>query len=105
MLHDMDLTFYAVIYSIAVSFPAFILFAVSIVFAVKKNHHLLSAILAVISTLLFAVSAIFSYYRIINLVFIISSVIYTVFAIRRAVNAYEKNIDISEIEFDNNSNK
>ena len=105
MLHDMDLTFYAVIYSIAVSFPAFILLAVSIVFAAKKKKYLLSAILAVISTLLFAISAIFSYYRIINVIFIICSVIYSVFAIRRAVIAYEKDIDISEIEFDNNSNK
>lgn len=105
MLHDMDMTFYAVMYSIAVSLPACILLAVSIVFAAKKKHHLLSAILAVISTLLFAVSAIFSYYRIVNLIFIICSVIYTVFAIHRAVNAYEKSIDISEIEFDNDGNK
>ncbi len=104
MLHDMDLTFYAVMYSMGVALPACILLAVSIVLLVKK-HHLSSAILAVVSTLLMAASAILSYYKIINILFIVCSVIYTVFAIYRAVNAYEKNVKISEIEFDNDSNK
>ena len=101
MLHDMDLTFFAVMYSVILSLPACVLLDVSIVFAVKHKHDLASAVLAVISTLLFTASAIFSYYMIINLIFTVCSVIYAIFAIHRAVSAYEKKIDISEIEFDN----